>query len=66
MVMIQKPDPKNLTAFLPVMFFLFLLVCLPEITSAQGGRYWDQNLNSEAALLSGAVVAGESGIAAIY
>jgi hypothetical protein len=30
------------------------------------GRYWDQNLNSEAALLSGAVVAGEGGIAAIY
>ncbi|MCK7538508.1 MAG: hypothetical protein MZV63_49895 [Marinilabiliales bacterium] len=34
--------------------------------SAQGGRYWDQNLNSEAALLSGAVVAGEGGIAAIF
>lgn len=34
--------------------------------SAQSGRYWDQNLNSEAALLSGAVVAGESGIAAIF
>jgi hypothetical protein len=34
--------------------------------NGQGGRYWDQNLNSEAALLSGAVVAGESSIAAIY
>ena len=31
-----------------------------------GGSYWDHNLNSEAALLSGAVVAGEGGIAAIY
>jgi hypothetical protein len=33
---------------------------------AQGIRYWDQTLNSEAALLSNAVVAGESGVAAIY
>ena len=33
---------------------------------AQGIRYWDQTLNSEAALLSNIVVAGESGVAAIY
>jgi len=49
---------------------VFLLVTLffscHNPSAAQGGRYWDQNLNSEAALLSGAVVAGEGGIAAIY
>ena len=41
-------------------------VCLTNTLAAQAGRYWDQNLNSGAALLSGAVVAGESGIAAIF
>jgi hypothetical protein len=46
--------------------FSFILVVHFNKTSAQGGRYWDQNLNSEAALLSGNVVAGEGGIAAIY
>ncbi len=43
------------------------LIAFSNLTSlAQGSRYWDQNLNSEAALLSGAVVAGQGGIAAIF
>jgi hypothetical protein len=46
--------------------FIFLLTFFVIPVMGQGGRYWDQNLNSEAALLSGAVVAGEGGIAAIY
>jgi hypothetical protein len=45
--------------------FIFLIF-FNGFLSAQSGRYWDQNLNSEAALLSGAVVAGEGGIAAIF
>ncbi len=45
---------------------LFRVLLFTEPAGAQAGRYWDQNLNSEAALLSGAVVAGEGGIAAIY
>lgn len=45
---------------------LVFLVSFNGFLSAQSGRYWDQNLNSEAALLSGAVVAGEAGIAAIF
>ncbi len=45
---------------------LILWVSFNGFLAAQGGRYWDQNLNSEAALLSGAVVAGEGGIAAIF
>jgi hypothetical protein len=32
----------------------------------QGSWYWNPSLNSEASLLSGVVVAGESGIASIY
>lgn len=43
-----------------------LLVFLSEPARAQGTFYWNQSLNAEASLLSGAVVAGESGIAAIY
>ena len=58
--------PKICNFFLAVVFALLLLVILHEPAKGQGGRYWDQNLNSEAALLSGAVVAGESSIAAIY
>ena len=64
--MIQNHAPKKCTAFCQVILLLSLSVFCSETTWAQGGRYWDQNLNSEAALLSGAVVAGESGIAAIY
>jgi hypothetical protein len=46
-------------------FLLTILTCLQSGAQAPG-RYWDQNLNSEAALLSGVVIAGEGGIAAIY
>jgi long-subunit fatty acid transport protein len=45
---------------------LSLLIFSQGLVQAQGIRYWDQTLNSEAALLSNAVVAGESGVAAIY
>ncbi len=45
---------------------LALAVFSFEPAMAQSVRYWDQTLNSEAALLSNAVVAGESGVAAIY
>ncbi|MDZ7635193.1 MAG: hypothetical protein U5L72_12510 [Bacteroidales bacterium] len=48
------------------MLFLHLLLFICQPLRPQSGRYWDQNLNSDAALLSGAVVAGESGIAAIF
>ena len=43
-----------------------LVIFSLESAQAQASRYWDQTLNSEAALLSNAVVAGESGVAAIY
>jgi hypothetical protein len=56
---------RILIIFSVLNFFFGFLIC--STAGAQGtGRYWDQNLNSEAALLSGAVVAGEGGIAAIY
>ncbi len=45
---------------------LALTVSSHGSVKAQVVRYWDQTLNSEAALLSNAVVAGESSIAAIY
>jgi hypothetical protein len=64
--MIQNPAPKICTAYFQVIFILSLSVFCSETTWSQGGRYWGQNLNSEAALLSGVVVAGEGGIAAIY
>jgi hypothetical protein len=64
--MIRDSESETCNSFLPVVFLLFLLAILHEPANAQAGRYWDQNLNSEAALLSGAVVAGESSIAAIY
>ncbi len=57
---------ETCASFLQVVLLLLLLTFFYQPSSAQGGRYWDQNLNSEAALLSGVVVAGESGIAAIY
>lgn len=66
MLMIGNPARNTNKAFLQAVFFLLLLIYHIEPVWAQRGRYWDQNLNSEAALLSGAVVAGESGIAAIY
>jgi hypothetical protein len=64
--MIRNPAPKKHTPYLQTIFLLLLFILCIEPIWSQGGRYWDQNLNSEAALLSGAVVAGESGIAAIY
>jgi len=64
--MVRTPNLNNNTFLIPLILFIFLLVFRNEPVQSQGGRYWDQNLNSEAALLSGAVVAGESGIAAIY
>jgi hypothetical protein len=66
LAMINIHSHKLYTVFLEVTFLLLIRILLPEPLWAQGGRYWDQNLNSEAALLSGAVVAGESGIAAIF
>ena len=59
MVEIRKPV---LQAILSVGLFA---ICSSTLLS-QTGRYWNQNLNSEAALLSGAVVAGQAGIAAIF
>jgi long-subunit fatty acid transport protein len=50
----------------PAFLTVILLFSCHNPSAGQGGRYWDQNLNSEAALLSGAVVAGEGGIAAIF
>jgi len=53
--------------FLHALLLCFLSLFFCQSSEAQGqGRYWDQNLNSEAALLSGVVIAGEGGIAAIY
>ena len=57
-------DLKNY--FLRLNLILIFLIIILHSSNAQVGRYWDQNLNSEAALVSGVVVAGESGIAAIY
>ena len=54
------------TPVLQAVLCIGLIAFCVDTTVAQGGRYWDQNLNSEAALLSGAVVAGEGGIAAIF
>jgi hypothetical protein len=65
--MIGNPVAKSFRTFFRAIFIICQLLLSTEASRAQGGgRYWDQNLNSEAALLSGAVVAGESGIAAIY
>jgi hypothetical protein len=58
---------SKLTSLLYALLYIFLLLSFTGTVYGQGtGKYWDQNLNSEAALLSGAVVAGEGGIAAIY
>lgn len=62
-----KLNLKYLRAVSSGMVILFLMALTNKPANSQGtGRYWDQNLNSEAALLSGAVVAGEGGIAAIF
>jgi hypothetical protein len=57
---------KHCTVLLPAAFLLSLLIIISEPAGAQGAWYWNQSLNTEASMLSGAVVAGESGIAAIY
>jgi hypothetical protein len=57
---------KHDTALLLAGFILLLQVFMVKPSWAQGAWYWNQSLNAEASLLSGAVVAGESGIAAIY
>ena len=64
--MSRSPAHRTHNIYLQVVLLLCLFVYCNVPAWTQGGRYWDQNLNSEAALLSGAVVAGESGIAAIY
>ena len=52
---------------LPVLLVVFMFqVLAPGLTRGQGSWYWNSSLNSEASLLSGVVVAGESGIASIY
>jgi hypothetical protein len=62
----MPPFGKHYSAFLRGSCSLFLVILLQQPARSQGSRYWDQTLNSEAALLSNAVVAGESGVAAIY
>jgi len=57
---------RSIRILVTIGMFLFLLVINSEPAFAQGSWYWNQSLNTEASLLSGAVVAGESGIAAIY
>ncbi len=65
-VQAQEIRTEMRTPVLQAIFCIGLLVFCNVTSVAQTGRYWDQNLNSEAALLSGAVVAGQGGIAAIY
>jgi hypothetical protein len=64
--MIKNPAYRNSNIWLLYTFFFLLQVLYLEQAGAQGSWYWNQSLNTEASLLSGAVVAGESGIAAIY
>ncbi len=64
--MIRSLPTRNRKFSVHLLLLLFLFILSHEVVLSQSNRYWDQNLNSEAALLSGAVVAGESGIAAIY
>jgi hypothetical protein len=64
--MIINPAHKSGCAILSAVIFIFVLLLHAESAGAQGAWYWNQSLNTEASLLSGAVVAGESGIAAIF
>jgi hypothetical protein len=67
MLLELKDDMLKSTSVPHGILFIFILLLITKPVCGQGtGRYWDQNFNSEAALLSGAVVAGEGGIAAIY
>lgn len=45
---------------------LFILFCVPTIVFAQPGNYWTNSFNTEASLLSGAVVGGNAEITAIF
>ncbi|AZQ62995.1 hypothetical protein EI427_12310 [Flammeovirga pectinis] len=48
-------------------YSFLILILLYQIPSlAQTGRYWSNSFNTDASLLSGAVVGGGSGIAAIF
>jgi hypothetical protein len=64
--MFKNPLIRTHIAFLPFGLLLLQGVLQSETAVAQGSWYWNQSLNTEASLLSGTVVAGESGIAAIY
>ncbi|WP_044201326.1 hypothetical protein [Flammeovirga sp. OC4] len=44
----------------------FFLLFLSSTLNAQTGRYWSNSFNTDASLLSGAVVGGGSGIASIF
>ena len=45
---------------------LFIFLFFPIFSWAQPGNYWTNSFNSEASLLSGAVVGGNAGITAIF
>ena len=45
---------------------LLILLLSPIYLWAQPGNYWTNSFNSEASLLSGAVVGGNAGITAIF
>lgn len=66
MICLMNPFLKPLGARALITLFVALHFLCPPAAKAQSSRYWDQTLNSEAALLSNAVVAGESSVAAIY
>jgi hypothetical protein len=66
LVMVKNPVHKPCIVLFPAGYFILLLALYTEQVEAQGSWYWNQSLNAEASLLSGAVVAGESGIAAIF
>jgi hypothetical protein len=64
--MSHHPVKRSYNFFLPAACVLTLMAMFSAPGRAQGIWYWNQSLNTEASLLSGAVVAGESGIAAIF
>ncbi len=47
-------------------FFIILLVVVSLVIYAQEDRYWSTSFNTEASLLAGAVVGGNSNITSIY
>lgn len=57
---------KHTIRFISYMFILSAWFFDMVPMAAQGNWYWNQTLNTEASLLSGAVVGGEGSIAAIY